>query len=994
MPLRIRSSVLALVLFAAALLAPAGLQHHAGAATRRYAPDSVLVAYKPLASHAARLGAAARAGMEPDASVRNPYFARLRMTLRAHASGASVATALAMLRADPAVRVAEPDFYRQAQGSPNDPQFPQQWGLRNTGQTGGTSGADISAVAAWDVTAGSDLVTVAVIDTGVDYNHPDLTDNILRLNGQVVGYDFHNGDADPMDDNNHGTHCAGILGARGGNALGVTGVCQRVKIMPLKFLGGDGTGLDSDAISCIDYARLHGAQILSNSWGGPDYSQLLLEAIQRARDAGILFVAAAGNEGSSNDSEPSYPANFNQDVDNVISVAASTDQDQLAGFSNYGAVSVDLAAPGQSILSTVRASGYQLFSGTSMACPHVAGAAALTLAQDGTLSLPALKSRVLGGVDHPSGLAGKVRLGRLNVASAVTVSGFRISGTVLEAGGGVEGVTVSAGSRAAITGPDGKYTILGLAAGTYTVSPSKSGYTFSPASRSVTLGPDKSDVDFTATATLYAIAGTVRANGAGLGGVTVAMGQAATTTATDGTYSFGSLRAGLYRVAVSKQGYTFSPDSTQVLLGPSQAGVDFAATELALYSISGTIRESGAGLGGVTVSMGGRTATTLPNGSYAFTGLSAGSYTLTPGKSGYLFNPLSKTLSLSSNISGVDFTGGRTNGLTVSGRVTLGAAGLSGVTVGTGTKSAVTNADGTYALTGLNAGAYTFTASKAGYALSPATQSVTLSGDLSNINFAAAPTYTISGYARLGGQALAGVLVSAGSHSAATSGDGSYVLKDLVSGDWLVTASKAGYSFTPASALVAVGPSIADLDFAATSTGFTVQGKVTGDAAVPLAGVTVGAGGVSAITAGDGTYTLTLATAGIYSVRATLAGYTFTPSSSTVTVGPNRTGVNFEAHPVPTAALSAVVVAPTSVKGGKTATGTVKLTLPATQSTQVSLTSSKPGAASLAASVTVSAGTASASFTVRTKKAAKKSTVTVTAAYSGVTRQAVLTIKP
>jgi subtilisin family serine protease len=389
-----------------------------------YRPDTVLVAFKSETPHAARLQAVRRHGLEIASEPQSRYVAKLRIPPGLLRRGVSVKSVLDRLRKDPTVRVAEPDHEHTLTAIPNDPRFGELWGLHNTGQSGGTPDADIDAPEAWEITTGSEDVVVAVIDTGVDYNHPDLTENILRDgDGNVVGYDYRNNDADPMDDHDHGTHCAGTIGARGNNGIGVTGVTHRVKIMPLKFLGADGFGSTSAAIQCIDFAREHGAHIMSNSWGGDHFSILLLEAIQRARDAGILFVAGAGNDGRNSDRSPFYPANYNQHSDNVISVANSTRNDTLSSTSNFGANTVDIAAPGHQILSTVRGGGYASFSGTSMACPHVAGAAALLLSRYPAASSAELKLRLLANVDQPVGLEGKVATGRLNVHTALEDDG-------------------------------------------------------------------------------------------------------------------------------------------------------------------------------------------------------------------------------------------------------------------------------------------------------------------------------------------------------------------------------------------------------------------------------------------------------------------------------------------------------------------------------------------------------------------------------------------
>ncbi|MFN3652489.1 MAG: S8 family serine peptidase [Armatimonadota bacterium] len=394
-----------------------------------YAPDAVLVAFHPSAAPAARQGVVSRFGLEVDPSGQSPYFVRLRFGAGLRASGAGVPALIAALRRNPAVRVAEPSYLLRTSLVPNDPNFSSLWGLHNASDT------DIDAPEAWNRTTGSDQVVVAVIDSGVDYNHPDLRDNILRDgSSRVVGYDYANNDSDPMDDHGHGTHCAGTIGARGNNSIGVVGVAHRVKIMPLKFLDASGSGYTDTAIQCIDFARTRGARIMSNSWGGGGYSQLLLEAIQRARDAGILFVAAAGNGGDDgvgdyNDWEPHYPANYNAWSDNVISVAATQRDDALCDFSNRGFESVDIAAPGESILSTARGGGYTYMSGTSMATPHVAGAAALVLSVEPRLTVGELKEQLLSSVDYPDPLSGQVRTGRLNVNGALTGGGTPLGDT-------------------------------------------------------------------------------------------------------------------------------------------------------------------------------------------------------------------------------------------------------------------------------------------------------------------------------------------------------------------------------------------------------------------------------------------------------------------------------------------------------------------------------------------------------------------------------------
>ncbi len=312
---------------------------------------------------------------------------------------------------------------------PSDPQFGQLWGLRNTGSNepqgkAGVEGSDVNALKAWDLTTGSRSVKIAVIDTGVDYNHADLKENmwtnVAEKNGKagvdddkngyvddVHGYDFANNDSDPMDGNNHGTHCSGTIGALHNNQVGVAGVMSDVSIVAVKFLGDDGSGSLEGALKAIDYATTLNVDLMSNSWGGGGRSQALLDAIQRASDKGIIFTAAAGNSSSNNDTSPSYPASY--EVANVVSVAATTAQNGLASFSSFGRNSVHIGAPGHNILSTVSGGKYDVYSGTSMATPHVSGVLGLLLAKEGRIPHAELRDRLTMTGVPVAGLRGKTQ---------------------------------------------------------------------------------------------------------------------------------------------------------------------------------------------------------------------------------------------------------------------------------------------------------------------------------------------------------------------------------------------------------------------------------------------------------------------------------------------------------------------------------------------------------------------------------------------------------
>jgi len=306
---------------------------------------------------------------------------------------------------------------KMTDAAPRDPLYGKLWGLSNTGTnepdrngnssgSQGMAGADVAAEAAWAISEGSKNVVIAVIDTGIDYNHPDLKNNIWTNPKEIPGNnidDDNNGYIDdvhgwnaitqtgnPMDGNSHGTHCSGTIGAEHNNGVGVAGVMKKVSLMGVKFLTDEGSGSLADAVTAIDYATKLNVDIMSNSWGGGGFSQALEDAIKTAKHRGILFVAAAGNESNNNDSRASYPATYQ--VDNVISVASHTNADVLSSFSCFGKRTVHVAAPGSNVLSTTPGNEYKVYSGTSMATPHVAGVLGLLLAKEGK-RLPLLEVR-------------------------------------------------------------------------------------------------------------------------------------------------------------------------------------------------------------------------------------------------------------------------------------------------------------------------------------------------------------------------------------------------------------------------------------------------------------------------------------------------------------------------------------------------------------------------------------------------------------------------
>ena len=428
---------------AAALVAALAALFAAGPAPSgrpaKQARSEILVGFEPGVGAAAQRGVLQRSGAAPGKRIGpiRAFVASVPAGERGHV--------IAALKRDPRVRYAEPNVTFSTDVLPNDSSFPQLWGLENGGQSvngvAGLADADVDAGAAWDVSTGSASVTVGVIDTGVDYLHPDLAANIWINPGEDCpgcrndgvdndgngyvddwhGWDFKNNDNDPFDDNGHGTHVAGTIGAIGNNGQGVAGLNWTVKIMPLKFLGADGSGDASDAIEAILYATSMGAVVTNNSWGGDAYSQALADAVASADAGGSLFVAAAGNSFANTDTSPNYPSGYTSP--NVIAVAATDQSDARAWFSNYGLRSVDLGAPGMNILSTKPGGSYQYLDGTSMATPFVAGAAALARSAFPSARAAGIKALLLRTVEANTALAGKTTTGgRLNVGNALACS--------------------------------------------------------------------------------------------------------------------------------------------------------------------------------------------------------------------------------------------------------------------------------------------------------------------------------------------------------------------------------------------------------------------------------------------------------------------------------------------------------------------------------------------------------------------------------------------
>lgn len=357
----------------------------------------------------------------------------------------TVQEALISAKRDRRVEFAEPNYlFRASEIVPNDPFFPQMWGLLNTTLEG--PNVDIGAVRAWDITTGSEDVVVAVLDTGVDFSHPDLAPNAWRnpleiaANGvdddgngyadDVNGWNFrsnNNSVFKDFEDDFHGTHVAGTIGAVGDNGIGIAGVAWHVKLMSLKFLGGeDGTGSSADAVKAIEYAieqKQRGVNVraINASWGGEGESKSLRLSVQKAGQEGILFVASAGNSELDMDTSPEYPSAWSSNLSSLISVAALHSAGSIDDYSNYGHATVSVGAPGSYIYSTLPGGAYDYLTGTSMAAPHVTGIVALLASHEATLTPAEIKQRIITTAEPTLTLAARsASAGRASAFNALT----------------------------------------------------------------------------------------------------------------------------------------------------------------------------------------------------------------------------------------------------------------------------------------------------------------------------------------------------------------------------------------------------------------------------------------------------------------------------------------------------------------------------------------------------------------------------------------------
>lgn len=404
----------------------------------KYVSNQILVKTAGSATRTEVMSFGARAGMK---AVK--VFPQTGILLLDLPPKLSVKAAVEDYRKSDLIEFAEPNYVYQADvlKTPDDPMLGDLWGLDNSGGRGCATDADIDAPEAWRKTTGSRHFIIAVIDTGIDYRHKDLKRNIWVNKAEkegisgfdddgngyvddVYGIDTINGDSDPMDDHYHGTHVAGTIGAVGDNGRGIVGVMWQARIMALKFIDDSGSGFTSGAIEALEYVLAmkkkhgHDIRVTNNSWGGEGASAALKCVIRQLKKEGILFVASAGNAQSNNDVNPHFPSSY--PISNIIAVASTDCGDELSWFSNWGPASVDIAAPGSDILSTMPGNEYGYLNGTSMATPHVSGLAGLIWAQRSDWPWRRVRNRVLNRGDHLPSLEGLIKKERrINANRAV-----------------------------------------------------------------------------------------------------------------------------------------------------------------------------------------------------------------------------------------------------------------------------------------------------------------------------------------------------------------------------------------------------------------------------------------------------------------------------------------------------------------------------------------------------------------------------------------------
>jgi len=868
-------------------------------------------------------------------------------------------------RANVKVAYAEPDFVVEVLGTPDDPGFVNQWGM-----------VKIEAPQAWDVTTGSASINIAILDTGVDPDHPDLGNKIIS-NINFSG-------SDTVDDVfGHGTHVAGIAAASTNNGIGVAGLGYAANIMNVKVLADNGAGAHSAIAAGIIWAADNGAQIINMSFGGGGSTQTLEDAVNYAWSKGVVVVAAAGNNGNS---YMVYPAGYTD----CIAVAATDRDDARASWSNYGDW-VDVAAPGTGIYSTIKGDSYGYKSGTSMASPHVAGLAALVFATvsdangDGKLN-DEVRSRIETTCDV-IGVSG-IGYGRINAAAAVgsvPVLPGKISGQVTDAADGslISGAQVSDGIRTVLTDATGQYAIDDVPPGTYQVAASKDGY------ETVSLVVDViSETTAVANFSLNkvivpgSITGSVTSakDGSATAGATVTDGTRTTTTDGTGKYTIGNVPPGSYQVTASKAGYQTSSLTVTVLVG-NNAVANFSLNEVIVAgSITGlvTSAKDGLALVGATVTDGTRTTTTDATGKYTITSVPPETYQVTASKAGYYGASL--TIAVVSGGSAVaNFSLNEIPGI-ITGTVTSAKDGsaIVGATVTDGTRTTTTDAAGRYTIANVPPGSHQVTASKSGYYGASLTVAVVSGGSavanffLSEIPGAITGTATSAN----GGSALAGVTVSDGTRTTTADAAGKYTIANVPPGSYQVTASKSGYygaSLTVA--VVSGGNAAANFQLNEIIVPGSISGTVTSakDGAA-VVGATVTDGTRTTTTDATGKYTIASVPPGTYQVTVGKSGYYGSSLTVPVVSGGNAIA-NFSLNEIPGSITGSVTSAKdgSAIFGATVTDGTRTTATDATGKYTIAnvlpgayqVTASKSGYHSSSLAVTVvSEGNAVASFSL------------------------------
>jgi thermitase len=771
----------------------------------------------------------------------------------------------------PRVAYAEPDFVVQALGDPDDPYFSRQWGM-----------TIIGAPQAWDVTTGSPSINIAILDTGVDQDHPDLADKIVsnvNLTSSPTADDIRG----------HGTHVAGIAAATTNNGVGVAGLGYTSTIMNVKVLGDGGAGTYSALVSGIIWAADNGAEIINMSLGGSSYSTTLENAVNYAWSKGVVVVAAAGNAGSST---PCYPAAH----PNCIAVAATDGWDALASFSNYGNW-VDVAAPGVGIYATLKDSGYGYKSGTSMASPHVAGLAGLVFTTvsdtngDGRLN-DEVRSRIEATCDD-IGETG-IGHGRINAAQAVgedaPVLPGSISGQVTDAedGSAISGAQVTDGTRTTTTDAMGQYTIADVPAGYYEIVASKEGYETSSMTVNVLSG-SSAVVNLSLIEIIVpgSIIGSVTdaENGSPIVGATVSDGTRTATTDATGQYTIADVPAGSHEVTASKEGYQSSSMTVNVLSG-SSAVANLSLTEAILPgSITGSVAdaEDGSPIAGATVSDGTRTTTTDVTGEYTIADVPPGTCQVTARKSGYeSASSVATVVSGGKALADFSLTAVSATG-SITGLVTDAEdrSPIAGATVSDGTRTTTTDALGRYTIANVPAWRiYQVTASKEGYE-SSSLRVIVLSGRTTFVRLSLTEITTLPG--SITGSVtdaedrspIAGATVSDGTRTTTTDTSGEYTIANVPSGTYQVTASKEGYQSSSMTVNVLSGGSaVANLSLTEVVLPGSITGTVTdAENGSPIVGATVSDGTRTTTTDVAGEYTIADVPPGTYQVTASKEGY-------------------------------------------------------------------------------------------------------------------------